>query len=133
MNYTIISKEQDLAGKWRLTISINNESPIVLKFQSDPNDEEVTNAVNYYIEHNSYNPQDPEILAFRQKYLQVTEQLCLLAGESYTGKLTNTQYESVAIKACMSNNPIVTLLLTSILYCRTVLRELDGENWWNNI
>lgn len=38
--YEIINREQDVAGKWRIRVTINGES-VMFKFQTDPTDEEV--------------------------------------------------------------------------------------------
>ncbi len=38
--YEIINREQDVAGKWRIRVTINGES-VMFKFQTDPADEEV--------------------------------------------------------------------------------------------
>jgi hypothetical protein len=38
--YEIINREQDVAGKWRIRVAINDKS-VMFKFQTDPTDEEV--------------------------------------------------------------------------------------------
>jgi hypothetical protein len=38
--YEIIDKEQDVADKWRIRVVVNGHT-VMLKFQSDPTDEEV--------------------------------------------------------------------------------------------
>ena len=137
MNYTILDKIQDIAGKWRLTIKVenapNNFITFMLKFQTDPTVEEVDIAVINYVNNFNADHTNPEVLAMREKYLEATQQLCFLAGIEYTGKLQNIDYERIAILASQANNPLYPLILTSILYCRTVLKELDGDNWWDNI
>lgn len=38
--YEIIDREEDVAGKWRVRVYIHGQT-VMLKFQSDPTDEEV--------------------------------------------------------------------------------------------
>ncbi len=38
--YDIIDREQDIAGKWRIRVSIGGAT-VAFKFQNDPTDEEV--------------------------------------------------------------------------------------------
>lgn len=72
-----------------------------------------------------------EVLQFRREYLDTTAILCTLAGEPYAGKLTNVDFKRVSLEA--SGNPLTGVLVGSIVYLRTVLREMDGENWFENI
>lgn len=45
--YEIIDREEDVAGKWRVRVSINGQT-VAFKFQSDPADEEIqAQAVRY--------------------------------------------------------------------------------------
>lgn len=72
-----------------------------------------------------------EVVQFRREYLDTTAALCSLAGEPYNGKLTNVDFKRVSLAA--SSNPLTGVLVGSIVYLRTVLRELDGDGWFDNI
>ncbi len=50
----IEQKYQDMAGKWRVVWSIDASNSIMLKFQHDPSDQEVTDKVNTYLSNNDY-------------------------------------------------------------------------------
>lgn len=72
-----------------------------------------------------------EIEQFRREYLDCTATLCSLAGEQYTGKLTNVDYKRVVLTS--ASNPLTGILTGFMVYYRTVLREIDGPNWYENI
>lgn len=76
-------------------------------------------------------PKDVEIAQYRREYLDTTAALCALAEETYTGKLSNIDFKRIVFKA--SSNPLTGILTASLVYCRTVLRELDGDSWFENI
>jgi hypothetical protein len=48
--YTIISREQDIAGRWLVRVAINDERTIFLNFDHDPSQEEVDTAVTKWLE-----------------------------------------------------------------------------------
>lgn len=45
----IVEKYQDMAMKWRVRVSFDDNSSTFLKFQTDPTDEEVFAEANKYI------------------------------------------------------------------------------------
>ena len=67
----------------------------------------------------------------RRRYLDLTAQLCQLAGMAYTGKLTNEQYDE-ALQRAATHAP-AGVIAASLVYCRTRLREIEGDSWWDNI
>jgi hypothetical protein len=55
----INNKEIDEAGKYRVWVDVGDETQIMLKFQSDPSDEEVEVATQRYID-SLIPPEPPE-------------------------------------------------------------------------
>jgi hypothetical protein len=76
-------------------------------------------------------PPSDEVLQFRREYLDTTAALCAIAGEPYTGKLTSLDFKRISLAG--ATNPLTGVLVGSIVYLRTVLRELDGVDWFDNI
>ena len=147
LEFKTYKTEQDISGAYRITVDCGTES-IVLKFREEPSEQLIRQTVLPIIEqrnatlsyeitkNNIVNTpvNQEEIFLMRRKHLDIIKSLCQLSGIEYTGKMTNIQYESIL------NNLSVTqyagqasLLAVSLLYTRNVLRELDGENWWDNI
>lgn len=67
----------------------------------------------------------------RRKYLDLTAALCQLAGMTYSGKLSNIEYDE-ALQRAATHTP-AGVIAASLVYCRTRLYELDGDSWWDNI
>lgn len=76
-------------------------------------------------------PKDVEIAQYRREYLDTTAALCALAEEPYVGKLSNIDFKRIVFKA--SSNPLTGVLTAQLVYVRTVLRELNGDSWFENI
>lgn len=76
-------------------------------------------------------PKDVEIAQYRREYLDTIKMLVELAGEEYNGKLENFDFKRIALK--VSDNPKTGILIGFLAYHRDVLRELDGEKWFENI
>ena len=89
----------------------------------------VPNIVGYELFQNT-TPSD-EIVGLRRRYLDLTKVLCQLAGMVYKGKLSNLEYDTAITQA--SIYPQTGVIAASLVYCRTCLRELEGDIWWDNI
>lgn len=74
---------------------------------------------------------DPEVSALRREYLDATSQLCALAGMPYAGKLSNVDYK-IALTRSATHAPAGVIAAT-LVYCRTCLFELEGDQWWDNM
>lgn len=72
-----------------------------------------------------------EVARLRRKYLDLTRQLCQIVGMEYGGRLANEQYDA-ALQMGIAN-PATGIIAVSLVYCRTCLREIEGESWWDNI
>lgn len=73
----------------------------------------------------------PERDQLRRRYLDLTAQLCQLAGMAYSGKLSNIEYDEALQRA--ATHPPAGVIAASLVYCRTRLYELEGDSWWDNI
>lgn len=56
----IVEKWQDVAGKWRVKVALNENESVILKFQENPSDEVILAETNKYLKSIANLPIDEE-------------------------------------------------------------------------
>lgn len=112
-------------------------SPVVAAYQALVTELGSATEVPSTIDAESFGVAEPttEVMDLRRKYLDVTKSLCQYAGRTYTGKLSNVEYEATVL-ACIQNDipaAMLTYLLNTLIYCCDALRSLEGQGWWDSI
>jgi len=93
----IISKEEDIAGKWRVRVDLGNNESATLKFQSNPSDSEIETVALRYI--SNYNISSSKVEIDPYSGLNTEQRI----AKKVSDRLTEVGYTSELIAAISLN------------------------------